>query len=244
MKMDTYLNLCAEYYDIAMPAPAKEHLDCYIEYAQKINGVILEPMCGSGRYLIPLMEANFDIYGTDGSPYMLEVLKKKCIAKNLNPKVRQEFIHDLNQDQVYNLVLIPEGSIGLIMDINVLKESFKRIYNSLIKDGTLVFGLLLHHNYNNTHYTTIHERNDGKKILCNFSCYTSDRIKNIISRYELVDNNEIIKTEIEWGRLRYYKQEDILELLEGVGFSKIKIKRTFDQVDSNQEVIVIYECKK
>ena len=39
---------------------------------------ILEPLCGSGRFLIPFLERGFEICGLDLSEEMLAKLKKKA----------------------------------------------------------------------------------------------------------------------------------------------------------------------
>ena len=48
------------------------------KYLQESGGPVLDPMCGSGRFLIPLMEDGFDVHGFDASPTMLERLHKKA----------------------------------------------------------------------------------------------------------------------------------------------------------------------
>ena len=39
-------------------------------------------MCGSGRFLIPILENGIDIEGTDASGHMLDNCRKKCAEKN------------------------------------------------------------------------------------------------------------------------------------------------------------------
>ncbi len=51
------------------------------------NGPILEPMCGTGRFLLPLIEDGFDVHGFDASDHMLGVLHAKAKPKNLKPTV-------------------------------------------------------------------------------------------------------------------------------------------------------------
>lgn len=53
-------------------------MDFYLSYAEK-GKKILEPLCGSGRFLIPFMERGFHICGMDLSGEMLE----KLLLQNL-----------------------------------------------------------------------------------------------------------------------------------------------------------------
>jgi 2-polyprenyl-3-methyl-5-hydroxy-6-metoxy-1,4-benzoquinol methylase len=48
----------------------------YRGYVMRANGSILEPMCGTGRFLLPLFEEGFNIHGFDASEHMLEALHK------------------------------------------------------------------------------------------------------------------------------------------------------------------------
>jgi 2-polyprenyl-3-methyl-5-hydroxy-6-metoxy-1,4-benzoquinol methylase len=70
--LDTYLNLCTQVYDLSKPTPPKDAYEFYYSYAAQAKGPILEPMCGTGRFLIPLLEEGFDIYGFDASEHMLK----------------------------------------------------------------------------------------------------------------------------------------------------------------------------
>jgi hypothetical protein len=63
--MNSYKTLCTEFYDIDKPNAPKEALNFYLHYVEQANGRILEPMSRSGRFLIPLLERQYDIDGLD-----------------------------------------------------------------------------------------------------------------------------------------------------------------------------------
>ncbi len=79
--------LCTQYYDLDKPDAPDDAFAFYLQYANRIEGKILEPMCGSGRFLIPIMELGYDIEGFDASQFMLEALYIKCKNKKIKPKV-------------------------------------------------------------------------------------------------------------------------------------------------------------
>ena len=62
-------------YEILHEKAPQDELNFYLSYAEK-GKKILEPLCGSGRFLIPFMERSFDICGIDLSCEMLEKLKQ------------------------------------------------------------------------------------------------------------------------------------------------------------------------
>ena len=73
----SYLRLCTEVYDLSKPNPPKDAYAFYRDYVIKANGPILEPMCGSGRFLLPLREEGFNVHGFDASDHMLASLHAK-----------------------------------------------------------------------------------------------------------------------------------------------------------------------
>jgi hypothetical protein len=50
-----YGKLCSLFYDIDKPSANQKELQFYLSFANK-NMNVLEPMCGSGRYLISFIE--------------------------------------------------------------------------------------------------------------------------------------------------------------------------------------------
>lgn len=76
IKKNYYGSLCTELYEILHQTAPKAELNFYLSYAKK-GMKILEPMCGSGRFLIPFMEKQLNIYGIDLSKEMLQKLIKK-----------------------------------------------------------------------------------------------------------------------------------------------------------------------
>lgn len=71
-----YGNLCTEMYEILHAEAPQDELNFYLSYAEK-GKKILEPLCGSGRFLVPFVERGLDISGIDLSNEMLQKLKQK-----------------------------------------------------------------------------------------------------------------------------------------------------------------------
>jgi SAM-dependent methyltransferase len=71
-----YGKLCSWFYEIDKPSSNEEELQFYLSYANK-NMNILEPMCGSGRFLAVFIEKGFNIDGFDLSKEMFN----RCVAK-------------------------------------------------------------------------------------------------------------------------------------------------------------------
>ena len=73
IRQNYYGNLCTEMYEILHSEAPSDELDFYLSYAEK-GKKILEPLCGSGRFLVPFLERGFTISGIDLSEEMLAKL--------------------------------------------------------------------------------------------------------------------------------------------------------------------------
>jgi SAM-dependent methyltransferase len=67
-------------------------LPLYLELAKAQGPRVLEVGCGSGRVLVALVRAGFDVVGIDASPHMLALARAKVEAEP-KPPGRARFIH-------------------------------------------------------------------------------------------------------------------------------------------------------
>lgn len=246
--LDTYLALCTEVYDLSKPHPPEDAYAFYRDYAIKANGPILEPMCGTGRFLLPLLEEGFNVHGFDASDHMLETLHTKAIAKHLNPTVWKGLLEDLNHPEKYNLIFIPSGSFCLIIDPAQVEKSLQAIYNHLNADGVLLFEAetLQAVPEQDVWRSSVWPKANGQTIISSDLTTLQDDICTSLCKYELMEAEKIVHTEIEELRVRIYEQDRLLEILKSAGFKRIRTTKAFDQSlqPSNQDESIVYECKK
>ena len=93
-------------------APSDE-LDFYLSYAEK-GKKILEPLCGSGRFLVPFLERGFTISGIDLSEEMLAKLKQKAPMAS----VACRDILQYSSDRLFDYIFISSSSVSLFTDIS------------------------------------------------------------------------------------------------------------------------------
>jgi SAM-dependent methyltransferase len=247
-QLDTYLSLCTEVYELSKPNPPEDAYAFYRDYAIKANGHILEPMCGTGRFLLPMLEEDLNVHGFDASDHMLEVLHAKAKTKNLEPTVWKGFIEDLKRPEKYNLIFIPSGSFCLITNLIAVKSALKAIYDHLSDDGIFLFEAETLEAVPPQGIWTgsLWPKADGQKIiLSGFSTLQEDICKSLC-KYELIEAGKIIHTEIEELKVRMYQPDQLTEILKAAGFKHIRILKAFDQssLPSNQDESIVYECRK
>jgi hypothetical protein len=90
-------------------------------------------------------------------------------------------------------------------------------------------------------------RLDGHKILLkSLVLPPENNICSFIGKYTLIKQNEILKTEEEVLRIRFYNVEDIITMLKNAGFLNCKLIKAYEYgifPNKNDEIVVI-ECEK
>jgi SAM-dependent methyltransferase len=205
-------------------------------------------MCGSGRFLIPILENGIDIEGTDASGHMLDNCRKKCAEKNLNPVLYFQKLQDMSFKNKYGIVFIPSGSFGLITEENEINNSLKNIFDCLKQGGKFLLEIQTPYSLQDT--TIISRkvnRNDFTKIILNSESRFEIRtnIEITIYEYRLVINNEVTLTESEVINVKHFYTDEFFDLLKSAGFSDIKALKPYsDKMADKQESMILFHCVK
>lgn len=250
-KLDSYLDLSTQFYELIRPEPSEDAYLFYRSYVSDADGKILEPMCGSGRFLLPLIQDGYDVSGFDASEYMLKALQDKADSRQLKPIVWQDFVGNLDGRDKYNLIFIPSGSFGHIIDLTEIKKSLKNFYDHLNENGILLFeaesSLSVPINQLGVWRGMVCNKPDGNSILISRLSTIQDNVCYSIDKYELLENNKIIHSEVERFNVRLYDDRTfLLKILTFIGFREIRIVKTFDRLShpEDNEAVFVYECRK
>ena len=248
----TYQKLCTEFYDL-WPHPLEEEaLPFYMHYAQQAQGAILEPMCGTGRFLIPMLQAGFDAQGFDASPFMLDALRQKYAAiSTQQAPVWQQCAQDFTSDKLYKLIFVPYGSWGLMTSPDDATKALQRMYDHLAPGGKFVVeietvasapqstGIWKH---------VDHTRTDGSQLVLNFiTSYNIDtQMFSSKSRYESIYDGLVTETEEENFTQYLYRFDEMDSLLKTVGFTNIAKYQDHKKTPATDldAHLIIYECTK
>lgn len=247
-ELNTYLDLCTQVYEISKPTAPEEPLAFYKSYADETSGAILEPMCGTGRFLLPLAKDGYKIEGSDASEHMLDVLRSKAEQMSLNVNIWKSVASEIPDNKIYSLIFIPSGSFGLITESDEISKTLKSFYNHLDNGGVLVFEVETKHAVPELGVWRGSKwlRPDGKMILLS-SCSSIDGdICSSVAKYELIDKNQVLQTEIEEYKIKIYEPRSLLGLLKSIGFSDVKILKAFDRSNgpTDSDESIVYECRK
>jgi SAM-dependent methyltransferase len=247
-----YKSLCTEFYDLDKPIPPQDALQCYLRFASEAQGPILEPMCGTGRFLIPLLERGFQVTGFDSSPNMLSVCRKKCQERGLTPHLFESTFETFQRESTYNLIFIPSGSFGLLIDPEQVSQALSFITNSLNSGGKFIVEietLKTNQQLQGIWRGRWASRPDNSKIVLSALSQfdSSTKIETVLCRYELWEMNEISQIEVEEFPVKHYEPNEIEDLLNLHGLTiagKWQAEPHSGKKGDDTDEVILYECVK
>jgi SAM-dependent methyltransferase len=255
--VSSYASLCAEFYDIDKPEPPPDAFDFYLAEAERARGAILEPMCGSGRYLLPLLARGFDIAGSDASPDMLAACRARARQLGLQPTLTEQKLDALASDRSFALIFIPSGSFCLITDQAEALAGLVRVRELLAPNGRFIVEVERRDRSRCSELSSSWggrwvTRADGAKIVLSWlSQYVAPSgISSSLHRYELLREGRLLAQEFEDFELKLYELSEFRELLTHAGFAQVQALTpyTLEPVDerssADAEDGVIFVCTR
>ena len=133
-----YGALATEVYDLDKPiGHSLGDVEYYTCLLAQVSGPILEPATGTGRILIPLLEAGHEVDGLDSSAEMLAVCRQHCRDRSLDPILREADMTIFVHLAAYEAVIIPAGSIALLDGRKATLQALTCFRDSLVPGGRL-----------------------------------------------------------------------------------------------------------
>ncbi len=240
-----YGSLCTEMYEILHKEAPQEELSFYLSFAEK-GMKILEPLCGSGRFLIPFLERGFDISGIDLSAEMLAKLNEKAP----NAKVFQKDILEYDSTEKYDYIFISSGSVSLFTEMALCKKILHKMKDRLKKDGRFIFAVdtIADKCPNNSDYKTSIsvKTKEGYELILKGKNYYDEKTHTQYSPsiYELYDGAKLLQQEKMDFQTHLYELGEIEPYLREIGFTKLNVYSSYDKkiAENNLTEMFLYEC--
>ena len=240
-----YGSLCTVMYELLHPVAPKDELQFYLQYANK-KMTILEPLCGTGRFLVPFLERGLNITGFDMSKEMLEQLYKKAP----DAQVFNSSIEGFCCKQKFDYIFITSGSFSLFLEEEVAFNVLVKMKELLTSKGKFIFAVETTANIvpNTKDYledSRVKTKEGYDLVLKSKNDY--DKHKKILSSpsvYELYDGmNLLCKEEMDF-RIKLYDFGELDSLILKAGFKGSCVYSDFEKrkaIDINSKTY-IYEC--
>ncbi len=230
LKQNYYGSLCTEMYEILHEQAPQDELNFYLSYAEK-GKKILEPLCGSGRFLVPFMERGFDICGIDLSGEMLNKLKQKVP----NAKIVQADILEYSSRELYDYIFISSGSMSLFTDMNLCNRILEKMKDMLAPKGKFVFAVdtVANRCLDNKDYKTSVsvKTKEGFDLILKSKNYYDEQSQTQFSPtiYELYNGTQLLQSEPMDFQTHLYKFGEIEQRLREIGLKHIATYSSFQK---------------
>ncbi len=223
-----YQSLCTEFYDNDKPLADQREITFYQQYFTQ-DQLLLEPMCGSGRLLIPLLKAGFNVHGLDNSSYMLANCEKRLAQSSLKTQLFNQSVSDMQLTSRYDGILVPFGSFQLLFPRQVAYRVLEQFNHLLTANGKLMLDMyvpweMMYEGEEHVKHEKCTQLPDGSKIILKSKINVNKYEQYYLSQdiYEKVKDDKIIATEKETLHLVWYFEYEFELLLEKYGFHDIQ----------------------
>jgi SAM-dependent methyltransferase len=233
----------ARYYDLQQ-SDFPQDTDFYLEMAERMAGPILVCMCGTGRILIPLAEAGFEVVGVDRSPAMLDECARKVDL--LDPLVQsrieiiQDDVREVSLDREFVLAIVPFNSFLHLIETSDQVNALNNIHSHLNENGLIVISVF---NPDPTTPNNVVKHGgtiltDGGEILSRFESRTFDRESQTTTTHSFYDisrqDRSLRRVTVEYT-LRYVFHQEMVALLERTGFDVLEVYGDYEFTPFNED---------
>ncbi|MDO8901843.1 MAG: class I SAM-dependent methyltransferase [Phenylobacterium sp.] len=241
--VNRYGALAAQIYDIDKPLGALPDTAFHLTRFNGFRGEILEPACGTGRTLLPFLEAGLRIAGFDASPDMLDLCRSRCATAGFTPDLSLQRLEDFAYDRLFDAIVMPVGTFSLIDGFEAAMAVLRRFHDQLHPGGLLVLDLqglsaLRDDGADRRRWTTP----DGDLLTLEGvrvkTDWAAQRIESML-RYERWRDHRLVEAHMEPMAQRCWGREEFALALGAAGFVEVSVTgnyvrgrppRTGDQV--------------
>lgn len=198
---------------------------------------ILDLGCGQGRFLIPLVQAGYQLTGLDNSPDMLSVCRHRLDQRDLIARLVEADFTTLDVEGNHDALLCLDAAISYVLDADQIIETLARFRRALRPQGMLIMDVwnipaqwLL---FGKTESYTF----EGKAIRVEWQ--EAHTYEDFTSIFRTVFSGHIVEN----GETRHFRRDEIvravtvgemLMYLKAAGFLEATAYPSYDLSESNQ----------
>jgi hypothetical protein len=194
-------------------------------------GTQLDAMCGSGRLLVPLVEAGFGVHGVDKSESRLASSRAKLGAASPDTPLFRQDITVLNLPFRYAAAFVGGGAFQRLADRVAALDALLRVRAHLIEPGILLLDLAIPAHAEHPPGAPVIEvrqtvLDDGSRIACRSETLVDAARRRVRTqrRFERRNGGRIIEREDEIRTMTWYSEDQIATLLGDAGYRDVCIE--------------------
>jgi SAM-dependent methyltransferase len=217
-------------------------------------GPALDVGCGTGRLLIPYLRAGLEVDGIDPSADMLAICRSKAQERGLTPNLYQQEMQHLVLARTYHTIIIPCGTIQLVVDHSQVFEALRRLHAHLVPAGVLVLTVynrwreMENERLGRWNLTAHHALPDGSVLYKHVRVQGRNLLEQTIAydvRYRRIRERRIIEEQHCNTLERWYFQHEMELMLERTGFTILRVTGNYtdEAAIDNHEVLAFTAMK-
>ncbi len=251
--MDSYQSLSAKVYNFDKPVGTSFGDIEYYQTTLQTHGAsdILEPAVGTGRMMIPLLKAGFNVKGFDLSSEMLEYCKINLEMNGFSQSlITQASFESFNDAERFDALIIPSGTFLLMTDYAEIRNALANFANHLKASGLLMFDIFFQPQFKPGNISIKHyDINNDERITLTMTEADIDYIHQVTTtyhRYEVWKAHQLERSELEIFKLKWLGLEELKLLLTNAGFSNINFIANYDpkvELSNESEIITVSAIK-
>ncbi len=226
--MKSYGKLCTAFYDLDKPSPPEDAVAYYLAAIAAAQPPALEAMCGSGRFLVPLLQRGAIVDGVDASPDMLAACRARARDCGFAPALYEQFLDRLDLPTRYGYAFMPAGSLGLLHDTDVLRTGLRKLNEHMQPGASLAIEVV-------DRDAMLREcPQSGERVVASPEGFTIRRewtsryhaatsVIAYASTYELRRGDAVTAMEVEAIDLRLYTVTEVMALFAEAGFVDVDV---------------------
>ncbi len=207
-------------------------VEYYVDRLHDVHGLILEPGVGNGRFLVPLLKAGKTVVGYDASPNMLEVAHAALAQHKVKADLVVGDFVSFQTEQRFDAIVIPAGTFQLIDSFNVAMLVLARFYQQLNQGGRLMLDLdAAQAIFNSKPSMRKWQVSDHALVTLASTPLSVDyanQVSTELHRYELWENGQLARTELEEFSLRWWSPSEIKMAMQLAGFSNVVVSGGYE----------------
>ena len=220
--------------------------------------------CGTGRLLLPFLQAGLDVDGCDYSKDMLAQCQVRANAKGFSPQLYEEAMHQLDLPRRYKTI-VACGVVGLGGDRKLTMKAMQRCYDHLRAGGTFAFDYSPRWNdppawlsrlpeqrralpQEWPEYTEREPLADGSELELATRTIAMDPLEEVATRQiraRLWQNGKLLQEEIQTQMVEDYSKNELVLMIEHAGFSEIHIRGGYtDEPATADHNVLVFLARK
>jgi SAM-dependent methyltransferase len=220
--------------------------------------------CGTGRLLLPYLQAGLDVDGCDYSQDMLAQCEERAKREGISPRLYAQAMHELDLPRRYKTIFAC-GVVGLGGERRLTMQAMQRCYEHLQSGGTFAFNITARWNDPPAWLSRLPKNRQSlpeewpssteRKLLADgteleiaartVSVDPLDENQTRQLRARLWRNGELLEEQVHTQRYEEYGKNELILMLEQAGFRDIQIFGDFsDEPATADHTELIFVVKK